>query len=96
MNTTTTVDLLNISIHNSQIKHGFLKYYEISQFYVGCILYQIFAYKLAHISCKIIIQMVKQSTITIVNRPRLNHCVTTTKYLEYIHSIHGTHYTLYM
>ena len=23
-----------------------------------------------------------------------NYCVATTKYLEYIHSIHGTHYTL--
>ena len=31
MNTITLVDLLNISIHNTKIKHGFLKYYELSQ-----------------------------------------------------------------
>ena len=32
MNTITIVDLLNISIHNTKIKHGFLNFYELSQF----------------------------------------------------------------
>ena len=32
MNTITTVDLLTISIHNTKIKHGFLNFYELSQF----------------------------------------------------------------
>ena len=31
MNTITIVDLLNISIHNTKIEHGFLKFYEPSQ-----------------------------------------------------------------
>ena len=32
MNTIMTVDLLTISIHNTKIKHGFLNFYELSQF----------------------------------------------------------------
>ena len=35
MNTITVMDLLNISIRNTKIKHGFLKYYELSQFQVA-------------------------------------------------------------
>ena len=31
MNTIIIMDLLNISIRNTKIKHGFLKYYELSQ-----------------------------------------------------------------
>ena len=54
VNTITMVDLLNISIHNAKIKHGFLKFYEISQFwvaiYVAISFQEIFVGKLAHIS----------------------------------------------
>ena len=34
MNIITIVDLLNILIHNTKIKHGILKHYEISLFMV--------------------------------------------------------------
>ena len=32
MNAIRTVDLLNLSIHNIKIKHGFLNFYKLSQF----------------------------------------------------------------
>ena len=76
MNTITTEDLLNISIHNTKIKHGFLNFYELS--HLGCNLYHFRKFLLVNLhifhtnSCKITIQMVRQSTITIVNRPRLS------------------------
>ena len=52
MNTITIVDLLNISIYNTKIKHGILKYFELSQFYVA--FYIIFVSKLANILYKFI------------------------------------------
>ena len=61
-----------ISIHNTKIKHGFLKFYElctyVSQFRVHFISFQEFLLVNLHIfhtiSCKITILMVRQSTIT--------------------------------
>ena len=47
MNTITIVDFLNISIHNTKIIHGFLKYYETSQYLSA--FQEIFVDKLAHI-----------------------------------------------
>ena len=35
MNTIMLADLLNISIHNTKIKCGFLKYYKLLQYYVA-------------------------------------------------------------
>ena len=65
MNTITIVNLLNISIHNS---NGFLKFYELSQFTLNFVtLEEIFALKPVRISYKFTIQMVRQSTIPIVN-----------------------------
>ena len=47
MNTIMIVDLLNTSMHNTKIKHAW-----ILQFinYLGCILHQVFAGKLAYAS----------------------------------------------
>ena len=76
MNVITTVDLLNISIHNNKIKHEFLNFYELSV--LGSNLYHFTNFLLVNLhifhtnSLQITIQVVRQSTITIVNRPRLS------------------------
>ena len=73
MNAITTVDLLNISIHNNKIKHEFLNFYELSV--LGSNLYHFRNFLLVNLHIfhtKITIQIVRQSTITIVNRPRLS------------------------
>ena len=77
VNTITIVNLLNISLHATKIKHGFLKCYETITV-LNCILYHFRRFLLVSLlifhtnSCKITIQMVRESTITIVNRPRLS------------------------
>jgi len=78
MNIIMIVDFLNISIHNTKIKHGFLKCYEIAITVLGCISYQLRKFLLINLhifhtnSCEITIQMVRQSTIMVVNTLRLS------------------------
>ena len=72
MNTIMIVDLLNISIHNTKIKHGFLNTINYHSFRLLLYSFKKFLLvKLARIdfhtnSCEITIQMVRQSTITMV------------------------------
>ena len=67
MNAIMIIDLLNTSVHIAKIKHGFLKYHpsqiklaflSFHEVVVACIPY-------------ITIQMVRQSTIMIANRPKI-------------------------
>ena len=56
MNPITIANLLNISIHNTQIEHGFLstmKYHSFRSHFIS--FQEIFVNKLAHYSCKMTI-----------------------------------------
>ena len=62
MSTMPIMNLLNISTHSTKIEYGFLKHYELSQLhFISNFLVNKFS-----------MQMVRQSTIPIVNRPRLS------------------------
>ena len=93
------VKQLNIanSWNNSVIATKYIKYSMRYPFYHGacwCIMNRRIVYACSYKRLLTNCLHGKAAELELANS--WNHCVTTTKYLEYIHSIHGTHYTLYM